>query len=328
MLVEEVADWLMAEALGDTTIEILFQGCCDRLFAAGLPLLRVHTTYRTLHPLYNGTGMTWWRDRPLEIDHFARSDDSPPDRWLKSPYFFMIERRIPVLRRRLSGPEAQVDFPILEELCDQGTTDYLADLVAFGSGTDDGTIGSWTTDRATGFTEGEIAALLRIRKSLAVAIKMRTREEIARNVMTTYLGPVAGLRVLDGQIQRGDGETMRAAIWYYDLRGSTEMAERLSHDAYIDVLNQFFDSTGGAVLAAGGEILGFLGDAVLAIFPIGEGDASPEATCRRALDASKEAHERIDAINQTRGEEAPLSFGLVPPIMIAWHVGSHFPFPR
>lgn len=143
------------------------------------------------------------------------------------------------------------------------------------------------TDRDGGFAETEIAALLRLRKGLAEAIKMQTRDNIARNVMTTYLGPVAGLRVFAGQIQRGDGETIRAAIWYCDLRGATEMAERMSHDPYVDVRNQFFDCTGGAVVNARGEILAFLGDAVLAIFPTEAGDTSPEAACMCALEAAR-----------------------------------------
>ena len=139
---------------------------------------------------------------------------------------------------------------------------------------------------------------------------MQTRDDIARNVMTTYLGPVAGLRVLAGQIQRGDGETIRAAIWYCDLRGSTEMAERMSHDAYIDILNQIFDCTGGAVVSAGGEILAFLGDAVLAIFLIEADDTSPEAACVRALEAARDAGRRLATVNQSRGERPPLVYGL------------------
>ena len=277
----------MATALGETTIEALFVGCCNRLFAAGVPLLRARIPYRTLHPLYNGTGMTWWRDRDLEVDHFPRSNEPPPDRWLQSPYFHMIDRQVPVLRRRLSGELAQVDFPILEELRQQGATDYLGDLVAFDNAREDGIIGSWVTDRDGGFAETEIAALLRLRKGLAEAIKMQTRDNIAPNVMTTYLGPVAGLRVFAGQIQRGDGETIRAAIWYCDLRGATEMAERMSHDPYVEVRNQFFDCTGGAVVNARGEILAFLGDAVLAIFPTEAGDTSPEAACMCALEAAR-----------------------------------------
>ena len=309
ILVEQVAAWLMAEALRDTTVATLFEGCCNRLYAAGVALLRAHISYRTLHPLYGGIGMTWWRDRALEVDSFLRTDEMP-DRWVKSPYFYMIERRVPTLRRRLSGDQAQIDFPILEELQSQGATDYLADIVAFDDAGEDGIIGSWVTDRDGGFTDREIDALQRIRQYLAVAIKLQTREDIARNVMTTYLGPVAGLRVLEGQIQRGDGEVIRAAIWYSDLRGSTEMAERLSQDDYINVLNQFFDSAGGAVVNAGGEILGFLGDAVLAIFPIAEDETSPQAACRRAVEASKDAHARLDAINIEADRRPALQFGL------------------
>ena len=309
ILIEQVAGWLMAEALGDTTVAALFEGCCNRLYGAGVSLLRAHISYRTLHPLYVGIGMTWWRDRALSVDNFPRSDEIPVG-WLQSPYHYMIERRVPTLRRHLSGSQAQIDFPILEDLQRQGATDYLADIVTFDDAGEDGIIGSWVTDRDGGFTDREIDALQRIRQYLAVVIKLQTRGDIARNVMTTYLGPVAGLRVLEGQIQRGDGEVIRAAIWYSDLRGSTAMAEQLSQDDYIEVLNQFFDSTGGAVVNAGGEILGFLGDAVLAIFPIAPGETSPQAACQRAVEASKDARVRLAAVNQALPNRPTLHFGL------------------
>ena len=85
------------------------------------------------------------------------------------------------------------------------------------------------------------------------------------NVVTAYLGPNAGRRVLAGQIQRGDGETIHAVIWYSDLRGSTPMADALPRDDYIRTLNDYFECAGGAVLAQDGEIVAFIGDAVLAI---------------------------------------------------------------
>jgi adenylate cyclase len=311
-LVDDVADWLMAQSLETTTIEALFEGCCERLYAAGMPLFRVHIAYRTLHPLISGIGLTWRRDAPVEIQHFPHHDGPQPERWLKSPHHYLIERQLPMMRRKLTGPETLIDFPVLEEFRDAGGTDYLAFLSAFGGGANDGLISSWLTDRPEGYSDAEVQAIIRVQQRFAVACKIVTRGEIARNVMTTYLGPDAGLRVLDGQIRRGDGEHIHAAVWFSDLRGSTAMAEKLAPQDYIATLNAFFDAVGGAVLAKHGEILGFIGDAVLAIFPIRKGRATAAQACQRALSAARLSARRIEKLNETRksnGEE-PIAYGL------------------
>lgn len=222
----------------------------------------------------------------------------------------MVRQQQPLLRRRLTGEEALVDFPVLAELRDAGATDYLAYLIYFGGGPRDGIAGSWATDRPTGFSDRDIQSLLRVQRRFGVAAKMRIREKIAENVVHTYLGRNAGRRVLRGQIQRGDGETLRAAIWYSDLRGSTRMADALPRDDYIRTLNGYFECAGGAVVAQDGEVLSFIGDAILAIFPI-DGDTAGEA-CSRALAAARKAQARLEVLNESRRAAGlePLSFGL------------------
>lgn len=312
VLVDQVADWLMAQSLETPTMETLFEGCCERLYGAGMPLFRVHIAYRTLHPLISGVGLTWRRDKPVVVERFPHHDGPEPERWLRSPHYHLIEHRLPMMRRKLTGPEALIDFPILEEFQDEGGTDYLAFLAPFSETGNDGLISSWLTDRPSGFSDAEVQAIIRIQQRFAVACKIVTRGEIARNVMTTYLGPDAGLRVLDGQIRRGDGERIHAAVWFSDLRGSTAMAEDLAPEDYIATLNAFFDAVGGAVLAKHGEILGFIGDAVLAIFPIRKGQATTAKACQRALAAARLAAQRVERLNQERAEsgQAPIAYGL------------------
>ncbi|PGS49012.1 adenylate/guanylate cyclase domain-containing protein, partial [Bacillus sp. AFS041924] len=75
-----------------------------------------------------------------------------------------------------------------------------------------GMMGSWSTDSIGGFSEEMIGALMRMQNHLAMAAKMAVLGKLANNMLTTYLGGDAGKRVLNGQIRRGDGETIRAAL--------------------------------------------------------------------------------------------------------------------
>ena len=317
-LIDEVANWLIEQALGDSDISDLFEGCCNRLLNAGVPLSRGHLSFSILHPLYSGTGMTWTPRTGISTENFPNPKDGKlPEEVLRSPIFHLIRTRIPYLRRHLTGEEAILDFPILTELRDGGATDYLAFIVGFGQDEMDGMSGSWATDRASGFSDSDLQALMRIQWRLGVACKIRVREQIARNVVNTYLGPLAGQRVLDGQIKRGDGETIRAVIWYSDMRGSTGMAERLPRDAFIQALNDYFECTAGAVQDHGGQILAFIGDAVMAIFPLDEGEGGAARACREAMDACREATARLETANEERAAKGAevLSYGL------ALHIG-------
>ncbi len=240
-----------------------------------------------------------------------------PDRFLRSPVFYMLKQRLPFLRRPLSGDDALLDFPFLEELRANGATDYFAYLIEFGGGEMDGMIGSWTVDNENGFSNAHIRSLQRIQYRLGVACKMRLRDQIAENVVSTYLGPNAGLRVLNGQIRRGDGETIHAAFWYSDLRGSTELADTLAPEAFIAILNTYFEASAGAVLEKGGEVLSFIGDGVLAVFPFESDGTGADQACIHAYQAHELARDRLQQINRKRQSngDAPLHFG------IALHLG-------
>jgi adenylate cyclase len=311
-LIDEVANWLIAQALEETDFDSMYEGCCERTLAAGVPLWRGHIAFSVLHPLYSGMGMTWLRHRGVKSERYEHVKGQDPGRFKVSPFYHMIESRIPFLRRRLTGSEALLDFPVMSEFRDMGATDYLGFLVPFGGSQRDGMVGSWITDRPSGFSDHDVQALLRLQKRLGVACKMRIKDQIARSVVTTYLGPDAGLRVLNGQIRRGEGETIRAVIWYSDLRDSARLADALSGDDYIQVLNDYFECAGGAVLAHGGDILNFIGDAMLAIFPIRKGQTTAKQACKQALAASRDARRRLATANANReGLGAkPLSFGL------------------
>jgi len=311
-LVDRTADWLMDQALADLDLEGVVRGCCERLYAAGVPITRVMFSFSMLHPLYRGIGYTWRRGQGLQVDAYRHTPaSSAPDRWLKSPFYHLMKHGLDHLRRRLDTGGA-AEFPVFDDLRNEGLTDYLAFTSSFEMGKGRGMLGSWSTDQRGGFTDAEIDELLRIQDPLAVASKMAMRGGVAKSALSTYLGAKAGARVLEGQIKRGDGETTRAAIVWGDLRNSTQMAEQLGRQAYIDNLNLFFDATAGAVADAGGEILSFIGDGFLAVFPSGRNQKESSDACKLALSAAIEAVDRMTESNQRRADagDAPLGYGL------------------
>jgi adenylate cyclase len=298
-LIDATADWLMTRALRDTNMERLVQGCCARLWAAGVPLYRAMIGYHTLHPLFTGVSHIWRRGETLLTELHDERQPEAAAAFERGPHGWMLRSGISYLRRRLAGADAVVDFPILIDLRDQGATDYLGFIGPFVEEGADGILGSWSTDRESGFSEEDIGILLRIQRRLAVACKVTIKDQIAHDVLATYLGREASEAVLSGQIQRGDGRTMPTALWYSDLRDSTKLSEMLPVDAFFAVLNRYFECSAGAVLAEGGRVVQFIGDAVLGIFPVADAAALPRA-CAAAVAAARRARRDLERFNAER----------------------------
>lgn len=327
VLIDELANWLMSKALGETSIEALFRGCCERLNAADVPVARGALGFRTLHPLFRAITLVWRSGQEVEVMEHPHGPVSEDFR--KSPHYYMLQHDVPLLRRRLDGESANLDYSVLTEFREAGGTDYLAYMIPFGEPQadrlqSDGVIGSWLCRRPGGFSEQEIRVLRRVQQRLAVACKVAIKTQIAKNILDAYLGPQSGRRVYEGKISRGSGEIIHAVIWFSDLRGSTELSKELSTGEFLGVLNAFFESVADAVLDHGGEVLRFIGDAMLAIFPI-EREAMIEprecpihqAACGTAIGAARDAMERMAKLNATRLAESakPIGYG------IGLHVG-------
>ncbi|MBV8192598.1 MAG: adenylate/guanylate cyclase domain-containing protein [Alphaproteobacteria bacterium] len=305
-----VSEWLAEEALHSSEPAKLYAELCQRLRGIGVPILRGQIAFRILHPLYDATSIIWKADGAV-VSLFRPDDSGGRERFRRSLFGHVLTHHMPVLRRRLTGDTALLDFAELEEFKALGGTDYLLFLVGFDPGTEAGVICSWLGDRAAGFTDGEIVQLRRITRELAVAMKARIERSVAHNVAHAYLGKRAGEAVLNGQIRRGDGEKIMAALWYSDLRNSTALADRLSAEDFLKLLGRYFEMTAAAVLDGGGEVVSLIGDSVLGLFRVEE---SPRQACGLALAAAREARRRLDAAEQTTNN-LPIDFG------IALHLG-------
>ena len=216
------------------------------------------------------------------------------------------------LRRRLDG-EAVAEFPFLGKLRGEGFTDYLATPLHFTNG--EIHVASWAARQPAGFTDEDVVALMAVARPLARLVEIRSLRRTEATLLETYIGRQAGARVLAGHIRRGDTESIHAAIWLSDLRGFTSLADRLPPRELTALLNRYFDCQVPAIEARGGEVLKFMGDGLLAIFPTA--DDGPARVCAAALAAAREARANILALERKAavGRSAGLPFSL------ALHVG-------
>ncbi len=303
-LVSEIAEWLVDQALSEPDIAEMFEGVCHRLHAVGVPIARARLIWPTLHPLFQAETVLWKRGEKTTLSQFAHQDIES-DEWLRSPVKYLADHKVTVLRRRLDGPDKVVDFTLLEELAEQGLTDYLMIKTVFPGvvGGDaksaPGVVVTWSPDRAGGFSDNDIATLKRIQRRFAVACKTAIQARIARNITETYLGRQAGDRVLRGEIRRGDGHATKAIVWYSDLRRSTALADTMSSEEFIGLLNCYFECSATPIIEAGGDVLDFVGDAVLAIFPYQGKDDLPAAARAAAL-AMRNSQKAVEATNARR----------------------------
>jgi adenylate cyclase len=311
--IDRIEDWLIGQALHSPNIPEMFGELCNRLTQCGVPVQRAVLAWRTLHPLIRAETARWESGSKIHHEQFAHSDELG-DNWTNSPMRSALEDRKVFLRRRLEGGNAELDFPLCVELASMGYTDYLVIATSFDipaisdPKSSTGIIVSWTTRNPGGFTDDQVLAIEYIQKRLALAAKANFEAQITRTIAETYLGRWAGSRVLNGQIRHGDGETIKAVIFYCDMRNSTRIAEALGPNHYLQFLNSYFNAMGGPILEQGGEILDFIGDAVLGVFPINE--LGLEEAVTRAINAADEARHRLVKAQAGQNAGHPLNVGI------------------
>lgn len=299
--VQALSDWLVQQGLRGTALDEILAGFCEGLTALGIPLWRCHISMRTLHPSFESLAFRWRNDEGVERESIVYTEH-PTVEWSQSPFYHMIATDSFTMRRHLTGTAAQVDFPLLEMLRDQGATDYIARILPFGDdGVIDGRTGvltSWTTMRHGGFYEAEVAIVDRLLARLALTIKTVLSTEITRNVAETYLGREPGRRILSGEIRRGAVHVIHAVIFFADLRNFTSLTDRVSRDELVPMLDDYLECIVRPIVEHGGEVLKFLGDGLLATFDLSK--TGQGSICRVALDTATDVLRATASLNAAR----------------------------
>ncbi len=309
--------WLLTTGRFAESPTALLSGLARRLCEDGFDLVRINLQPFTLHPeiemvLYLWRlkeGQTEMRaDAPvvesarLDVAFGVAQEVATAHGGIHNPAFlaspiFAILSGAPSVRARIDAGATEFQYPILRDFAAAGATDYCAWPLKLSD--DTRCVISLTTQKAFGFTDVDIETLEALLDPLALCIDTHLRARFARTLLHTYLGPGPGEAVLAGRIRRGDVQRMEAAIWFSDLRGFTDHSSKLEPTALVGWLNEYFSAIATPIAAEGGDILKFIGDAVLAVFLVTPERSRADA-CRAALAAARAANAALDALNADR----------------------------
>src|SRR3954451_20906582 len=303
-LSDGVVDWLINGTRDERFIDKIFAEMCIRLQQAGIPLARSTVHVLIQHPQWLGARFMWAEGmREAEI---ARVDYDVRERseYIGSPANEMFDGATEVRENLEQDPALGRKHALYREMRAQGLTDYVAWPLYHTLGKRH--LVTFATNRPGGFDGAHVAALKNILPVLALVSEIRIKNRLARTLLETYVGSHAGELILAGATRRGTGTTVRAAIMICDLREFTKISDNWPRDDVIDLLNDYFDAMSEPIARHGGEILKFIGDGLLAIFPLSE----PEAGAN-LLHAVTEARQAMTALNEKNGKtRAPLNYGI------------------
>lgn len=314
-----IIDWLLREAAHLSTPEDFTHALAEKLRESGVALARMSVLSWSLHPMIAGKNYVWKNTgEPVSVNTPSYDLLNEP-RYQNSPLRHVSQGLGGVRHRLNRGDLPENAFPILQELREQGATDYVAMPLRFS----DGRINVMTiaSNHPAGFTTANLGLIFECSAVIARFYEVFMQRENAQSLLETYVGKRSGARVLGGEIRRGDGDEIDAAIMFCDLRGSTRLEEQLDRRAYIGLLNTFFETVSELVHDHGGEVLKFIGDAVLAVFPAGPKDSFIART--QALNAARAISAALsDLAEQVSNAEVQSATGIAYGSVTYGNVGS------
>ncbi len=302
-----IIEWLFDDGRRIEDHAELVTRLAAQLVQAGAPVDRLLITLLTLNPEIVATSNIWDRAtgqvRPFNAERQVRESE----RYIGSPMQHLLETGKRV-RQRLDRlpPDAHRAYTELEE---EGFVDYLGLPVLFGD--QPGSVIVVTTRHPNGFDDNDIEQFRQIRRYLAPTLEVFALKYLARSVLDTYVGKRTSEKVLAGMIKRGDADVINADLWFSDLRDFTRLTEGLPAEQLLEMLNTYFEFVAAAVSARGGEILRFIGDAMLIVFPIDDKMCGKTAA-NAAIDAAIDARNSLATLNHRRRRHAQpeIEFGV------------------
>jgi adenylate cyclase len=301
----DVVHWLINGTRDQRFIDNIFAEMCIRLQRAGLPLKRATLHLLIQHPQWLGARIMWADGmREAEINR-VDFDVRERSEYIGSPANEIHDGATEVRENFERDASLGRKHAVYDEMRAKGLTDYVAWPLYHTLGKRH--LVTFATDRPGGFDDAHIASLKNLLPALALVSEIRMKNRLARTLLETYVGAHAGELILAGATRRGTGTTVRAAIMICDLRDFTRISDNWPRDDVIDLLNGYFDAMSEPIAKHGGEILKFIGDGLLAIFPLSEPGA-----CASLLHAVAEARQAMIALNAKNGEtgRAPLNYGI------------------
>lgn len=301
----DVLRWLTSETREQRYIDNIFAGLCVRLQRAGIPVKRATLHFLIHHPQWLGARIMWADG--MDEAELSRVDYDVRERseYIGSPANEIVDGATEVRENLERDPSLGRKHAVYDEMREKGLTDYVAWPLRHTL--DKEHIVTFATDRAGGFDAAHIASLSKLLPVLALVSEIRLKNRLARTLLETYVGSHAGDLILAGATRRGSGTTVRAAILICDLRDFTKISDNWPRDDVIELLNDYFDAMSDPIARHGGEILKFIGDGLLAIFPLDQ----PQA-CANLLRAVTEARQAMAELNEknSRTGRVLLNYGI------------------
>lgn len=300
--VPDLLHWLYAEAVAFDDSMKLISALAEKLIDMGIPVDRATTAIRLLHPIVRAEAAVWTSDGTAQLQRYLASDEIEEE-YEKSPFKVVHDTKRPV-QVKITAEVQEKEFGITPDLRERGFTEYFAVPLPFSDGTIK--VMSFATKAPDGFAADHLKIMEDIARPVAMICELKTLRRTAETLLDTYVGSRAGHRVLDGKIERGEGEWISAVVCFVDLRGFVAISNTLAADKLIPFLNAYFGAITKAVEDHGGEVLKFIGDEVLAIFPY-ESEEGAETAAVQALHAARDMISLIDEFNQQKTcSETPL----------------------
>ncbi len=289
----QVSEWILKNRDSYGNPHRFIDGYAQKLREFGLPLDRITLHLRQLDPKLRARTFVWNHNSGGTVEVGRHYGIENTEMYLRSTVKPIFEGQEKIERRLIEKP-ADDDFPIVQDLYEEGFKHYLIlALPQWGFGP---AAISIATRKTEGFSPAELALIENCSAAFGAAIELQETRQLARTLLDTYVGHNAGERILNGAIRRGSTEEIHAILLYCDLRNFTPISEQHDQKEVIDLLNRYFETIAEPVQREGGEILKFIGDGLLAIYPCPANHIRDCTAAASALAASLEAQRAMEAL--------------------------------